>query len=565
MNTPTESVRARWPRRLVRLAGVLIILVGVLSLAAWLYLRSERFNRFVADKIEQGAGNYGLRVSVGGVKVNWVSRGARLRDLQVYNQQNGQLIANIKEVELSTTIPHLFELSLRRDVILQQIRLTGADLRVTIDETGQSNFAGIHQPPKKSDRIKIDSSQLVTTLADSRVVYSDDKHHLAATLEALQAQLSPNAGAQAQFKTELSSTNGSFSFNERTTPLNALKLNGLLDANSLQVEGLQLDSGFGELRASGSFEEWKALRYKLDVQTRNELAETLRIFAPEVDLKGALNAQGHVEGSFGTPVHWKNDGVDEIVVAANSRLKGFDLRTGKERWLVENVTGYVCTSAFVADGMLFFGGFSNDTADSPLPTWDEFYKKYDKNGDGIVSFDEIDEARIDYWRGVDANRDGKFSKEDWDIMSAEAKAVRSENVMLAVKPGGTGNIGDTHVAWRYRKALPYVPTPIYYEGRIYFVRDGGIISSLDAKTGEPRYAQERLPAAPGSYYASPVAANGRLYVASVAGKLTVIQAGGEKPEVLHQAEFGERILATPALAGDAIYVRTDKRLWAFGK
>lgn len=288
----------------------------------------------------------------------------------------------------------------------------------------------------------------------------------------------------------------------------------------------------------------------LDARTGKKLWETPR---PEAS------------GSFGTPVHWKNDGVDEIVVAANSRLKGFDLRTGKERWLVENVTGYVCTSAFVADGMLFFGGFSNDTADSPLPTWDEFYKKYDKNGDGIVSFDEIDEARIDYWRGVDANRDGKFSKEDWDIMSAEAKAVRSENVMLAVKPGGTGNIGDTHVAWRYRKALPYVPTPIYYEGRIYFVRDGGIISSLDAKTGEPRYAQERLPAAPGSYYASPVAANGRLYVASVAGKLTVIQAGGEKPEVLHQAEFGERILATPALAGDAIYVRTDKRLWAFGK
>jgi outer membrane protein assembly factor BamB len=288
----------------------------------------------------------------------------------------------------------------------------------------------------------------------------------------------------------------------------------------------------------------------LDARTGKKLWETPR---PEAS------------GSFGTPTHWKNNGVDEIVIAANSRLKGYDLKTGRERWLVESITGYVCTTAFVAEGMLFFGGFSNDTAESPLPTWAEFHKRYDKNGDDIVAFAEIAEASIDYWRGVDVNRDGKFSKEDWIIMDAEAKAVRSENVMLAVKPGGTGNITETHVAWRYRKALPYVPTPIFHEGRIFFVRDGGVVSSLDAKTGEPRYAQERLPGALGAYYASPVAADGRLYVASVPGKLTIVKAGGDKPEILHQADFGERILATPAIAGDAIYVRTEKRLWAFGK
>ena len=288
----------------------------------------------------------------------------------------------------------------------------------------------------------------------------------------------------------------------------------------------------------------------LDVKTGKKLWETPR---PESS------------GSFGTPAHWRNNGVDEIVLAAVSRLKGYDLKTGQERWMVEHVTGYVCTTAFVADGMLFFGGFSNDTADSPLPTWEEFYKKNDKNGDGIVAFAELAESSIDYWRGVDVNRDGKFSKEDWDLMAAEAKAARSENVMLAVKPGGKGNITESHVAWRYRKALPYVPSPIHYDGRIYFVKDGGIISSLNAKTGEPHYAQERLPAALGPYYASPVAAGGQLYVASVPGKLTVIKAGGEKPEILHQVDFGERILASPAIVGDIIYVRTDKRLWAFGQ
>ena len=85
---------------------------------------------------------------------------------------------------------------------------------------------------------------------------------------------------------------------------------------------------------------------------------------------------------------------------------------------------------------------------------------------------------------------------------------------------------------------------------------------LDGLTST-REDQERLEAA-GNYYSSPVAANGRIYTASLPGKLTVIKAGGDKPEILHQAEFGERILASPALAGKNLYLRTQSNLYAFG-
>ncbi|MBI4627017.1 MAG: PQQ-like beta-propeller repeat protein [Verrucomicrobia bacterium] len=89
------------------------------------------------------------------------------------------------------------------------------------------------------------------------------------------------------------------------------------------------------------------------------------------------------------------------------------------------------------------------------------------------------------------------------------------------------------------------------------------MSSLDPKTGQPFYAQERI-GANGNYYASPVAADGRIYVASLPGKLTVVKAGGDKPEILHQADFGTRIFATPVLVGDKLYLRTATHLWAFG-
>jgi len=132
-----------------------------------------------------------------------------------------------------------------------------------------------------------------------------------------------------------------------------------------------------------------------------------------------------------------------------------------------------------------------------------------------------------------------------------------------VTPGGTGDISDSHVAWKFQKGLPYVPSPLFYDGRVYFVKDGGLLSSLDAQTGDAFYAQERLGGAPGNYYASPVAADGRIYLASLPGKLTVVKAGGIKPEILHQVDFGERILATPALVGDRLYLRTTTRLWPF--
>ncbi|MFM9029282.1 MAG: PQQ-binding-like beta-propeller repeat protein [Opitutaceae bacterium] len=265
-------------------------------------------------------------------------------------------------------------------------------------------------------------------------------------------------------------------------------------------------------------------------------------------------------GSFGTPVIWNAAGVDEVVVAGTAQLKGYDLRNGEERWVVRGVAGVVCTTPVTGDGLLFFAAWSPGQADAPRQPWEEFLRRNDKNGDGVVDLEEIDASRRDYLRGLDRNRDGKFTKEDWDILK-EGDA-RAENVLVAIRPGGRGEISETHVAWKYRRALPYVPSPLHHDGRLYFVRDGGQLSCLDARTGEPVYAQEKL-GPTGNYYASPVVAAGRLYFASLAGKLTVVRSGGTKPEILHQADFGARILATPAPVGDRLYVRTATDLWAF--
>ena len=266
-------------------------------------------------------------------------------------------------------------------------------------------------------------------------------------------------------------------------------------------------------------------------------------------------------GSFGTPILWQNNGTTEVVVPGSLCLKGYGLKTGKEDWVVRGTTSYSCTTPVTAEGLLFYAAWSDGKEDEPLPPWEKFLEEHDKNKDGEVSLDEFDENSREYYRGYDINRDGKIDRNDWDQI--RAAIAKGENVMVAVKPGGRGDISKTHIAWKATRGLPYIASPLYYDGRIYLVKNGGMLSSLDAKTGQPFYLQERL-GADGYYYSSPVAASGRIYLASQAGRVTVVKAGGDKPEILHQVDFGEPIYASPALAADKLYLRTRSQLYAFG-
>ena len=119
--------------------------------------------------------------------------------------------------------------------------------------------------------------------------------------------------------------------------------------------------------------------------------------------------------------------------------------------------------------------------------------------------------------------------------------------------------------WKKTKGLPYVASAIYYRGQLVSVRDGGIVVACDAETGDQAY-QERI-AAPGRYYASPVAAGGNIYFTGLEnGVVTVVKAASPKPVAVAQApELGERCSATPAIADDTLYVRTATHLYAFAE
>jgi len=122
-------------------------------------------------------------------------------------------------------------------------------------------------------------------------------------------------------------------------------------------------------------------------------------------------------------------------------------------------------------------------------------------------------------------------------------------------------VTETHFAWQVNRNVPEVPSPLFYQGKLYSVRDGGVFTCWIPDTGENIY-RDRLKQARGQYASSLIAADGRIYTSSVNGIITVIEAGNEL-NIIEQNNIGENIYATPALYKNEIYVRTTNHLYAF--
>jgi outer membrane protein assembly factor BamB len=116
------------------------------------------------------------------------------------------------------------------------------------------------------------------------------------------------------------------------------------------------------------------------------------------------------------------------------------------------------------------------------------------------------------------------------------------------------------IAWQVSKGGPYTPTPIVYGDYLYVCADNGVLSCYRAQTGELVY-QKRISETGGSYSASPIAADGKLYLASEDGEVQVIKAGAEFERIASNP-MGESLMATPAISGGLIFIRGQHHLFA---
>jgi outer membrane protein assembly factor BamB len=152
---------------------------------------------------------------------------------------------------------------------------------------------------------------------------------------------------------------------------------------------------------------------------------------------------------------------------------------------------------------------------------------------------------------------------DWRVYQAKRTV---QNGVLAYRLDNQkemrGDLTESNFLWRYQKSLPNVPSPLFYRDVLYLLKEGGILTALDPKTGSV-LKQERLREAPGDYYSSPVGADDKVFTISQEGKVSVLKAGGDW-KVLAVNDLDDVCNATPAISGGRIYLRTRTTIYCFG-
>jgi outer membrane protein assembly factor BamB len=204
--------------------------------------------------------------------------------------------------------------------------------------------------------------------------------------------------------------------------------------------------------------------------------------------------------SWSTPLIFDHDGKAQVVVSATNKIRAYDLKTGEQIW--------EC------------GGMTANAIPTPVTDFGHLYA-------------------ISGFRGA---------------------------ALLAIKLGRTGDLTDSDaITWKHAKATPYVPSPLLNGERLYFYSgNNGVLSAFNAKTGQPLFESERINGLLGGVYASPVSANGHIYLVGRDGNTVVIK-DGDKVESVASNKLDDKFDASAAIVGREIYLRGHQFLYCIAE
>jgi len=293
---------------------------------------------------------------------------------------------------------------------------------------------------------------------------------------------------------------------------------------------------------------------------------------------------------WSTPTIWQHSQGTDLVVLGNGRVSGYNMESGIQKWFVPGFSRETISTPITGKDVLYVSssklGGGADIQLDPIPFW-EAVIRFDKNKDGKLERREMtghftfpirpelppghpgygiplpdDEKRRQerlnsMFRGIDRNRDNFWTKEEF---IENMRIGRGKPLLIAITPGGQGDISKTHLKWELNRSIPEIPSPLLYNNHIYMVRNGGLLAAVNATNGKLIY-RERLNA-PGHFSASPIGANGHIYLSSNRGVVTVVKANSQF-SISHQYDIKSPIHATPAIDNDSLYIRTEDSLLAF--
>ncbi len=247
-----------------------------------------------------------------------------------------------------------------------------------------------------------------------------------------------------------------------------------------------------------------------------------------------------------------------ILAPGSLRMEAYDVANGRPAWAVDGLPSEMKSTPVLHGDLVLVHGFNTPENDAgrllKIPSFQAALRDFDKNADGRLSRAEapLPHAAANF-AYLDLDADGLLDLAEWDQY---IKTMRAENALLAYRIGGG-------LVWKFLRSIPQLPSPLVYRGVVYMINEGGVLTTLDAATGR-LHKQARLRGQADKYYSSPVAADGKIYIASHTGTVSVLRAGPDQ-ELLATHAVDDEILATPALAGGRVFLRTRDAVYCFGQ
>lgn len=295
----------------------------------------------------------------------------------------------------------------------------------------------------------------------------------------------------------------------------------------------------------------------------DDLAPTLFAINAETGAARWQAARTDMLAGYAIPVICKVGQQADVVIAGSGKLKGYDPQTGRERWTCNTLPRTVMTSPVVRDDIIYISvqsyGDEKRTLKFALLEW------LDTNQDGKLAKDEVPKEFLPRFEQSDKNQDQFLADAELDTgFQSPENLVGGGNTIQAVRGGGNGDVTKTHVVWNLKNKAPSnLCSPLVFGDQLFVVKKGGISSSFDPDSGATHWELARISNI-GDYYASPIAADGKLFVTGENGFIVVVKPG-PKLEILAKNDMGESCIATPSIADGRIFIRTRNNLYCIAE
>ncbi|HTG87419.1 MAG TPA: hypothetical protein VL907_10315, partial [Pyrinomonadaceae bacterium] len=327
------SVAKRWryfSRRHAILAGLIIAAVAIfIILLAFFLYRFGFTDRYIANQIKRTFANYGIRAEIREFHADLPPQTVKMSGVELFDATTGEKLGTINELDATIRIEDLYALNLQRNINLRDLKIRGFEAWVAFDEQGRSNFRNLHiPPPEPNKRILFAYSTASVQITDGVIHYGDARHEISGEARNLQLTVQPDdpnaPEASWMNKVTFNLTDSNFSYDGR--PVNDIDIHGRgrVSQTRAEIEELTLKSPVAEARLQGTMDDWRALRYQMQITSSVDLTQLSDVLRPGVALRGAGNFSGNVTGE-GDQFKITGEVKSDALAADGVRLQGLNV------------------------------------------------------------------------------------------------------------------------------------------------------------------------------------------------------------------------------------------------